>query len=293
MNLNIGNTSLMMVFLLEECNFACPHCVRDDEPMARGYRLTLQQLRSCLADCRQLQAVRWVHFSGGEPTLWEEAGRDLVDLLLAISDAGFTPGFTSNGSAFLDYDGCNRFFRRYFDASSTPLRLYLSIDTFHRNFDPETGRARCLDNVLRCRRRLPEDKETQLETNVLVTVSKEIISLLPEAMVAHYESLGANFSFVPLRFRGRAKALGDICPVLDSDDPSDLGAYVRFHRSQVIDGAAEASKREKVPNLILIGDAYYVAREASDDLIDRWLKVGHLGALPDDVVSQYSERPTT
>jgi len=293
MNLDIDNTSLMMIFLLDECNFACPHCVKEDEPMARGYRLTFEQLRSCLADCRKLETLRWVHFSGGEPTLWHEAECDLVDLLLAISDAGFIPGFTSNGSAFVDYDGCHHIFDRYFDASSTQLRLYLSIDTFHQNFDPEAGRARCLDNILRYRRHLPQAKELQLETNVLVTVSKEVRSLLPEPMVAHYESLGANFVFVPLRFRGRAKALGDICPVLDSDDPSDLGAYARFHRSKTIDRAAEAAKREKVPNLILIGDAYYVARETGDTLVDRWLRIGHLGALPDFVVRQYSERATT
>jgi MoaA/NifB/PqqE/SkfB family radical SAM enzyme len=292
MNLNIGNTSLMMVFLLEECNFACPHCVRDDEPMARGYRLTFRQLRSCLADCRELEAISWVHFSGGEPTLWEEAGRDLVDLLLAISDAGLIPGFTSNGSAFLDYDGCDRFFRRYVDASSTPLRLYLSIDTFHRNFDPETGRARSLDNVLRCRQRLPEDKAARVETNVLVGVSKELRSLLPDAMVAHYESLGANFIFIPIKFKGRAKGLGDICPVLDSDDLNDLGAYARFHRKQTIDRAVEAPKGEKVSNLVLIGDTYYVVREGTDNLINRWLKVGHLGTLPDAIVRQYSETST-
>jgi MoaA/NifB/PqqE/SkfB family radical SAM enzyme len=230
-----------------------------------------------------------VHFSGGEPTLWAEDGHGLVDLLLAISDAGFMPGFTTNGSAFLDYDSCNRFFRRYVDTASTPLRLYLSIDTFHQNFDPGTARARSLDNVLRCRKHLPKDRAGRLETNVLVTVSKEPASLLPEAMVAHYKSLGANFVFVPLVFKGRAKTLGDICPVLDSDDPDDLGAYARFHRKHTIDPAVEARTHEEVSNLVLIGDAYYVARKGAERGTDGWLRIGRLGALPDDIVRQYSE----
>lgn len=293
MDLEIGNTSLMMVFLLEECNLACPHCVRDDEPMAPGYRLTFLELQSCLADCRRLQAVSWVHFSGGEPTLWEEEGRDLVDLLLAISDAGFIPGFTSNGSAFLDHDSCNRFFRRYVDASTTPLRLYLSIDTFHQNFDPDTGRARSLGNVLQCRLRLPEDKAERLETNVLVAVSKELSSLLPDEMVAYYESLGANFSFMPLGFKGRAKALGDICPALDSDEPEDLGAYARYHRKQAADRPTETPQPDRASNIVLIGNEYYVHLEGASDFANGWQKIGLLGALPDAIVRQYSETRTT
>lgn len=116
---------------------------------------------------------------------------------------------------------------------------------------------------------------------------------MPEAMVAHYESLGANFSFIPLGFKGRAKALGDICPVLNGDDPNDLGAYARFHRNRTIDWAAEAPEREKASNLVLIGDSYYVVLTDVDKLSDRWLRVGHLGALPDVILSQYSETGTT
>ena len=46
---NIDST-FMMIFLLEECNFSCDHCVRCDEPMAPGYTLTYEQLNTCLSD---------------------------------------------------------------------------------------------------------------------------------------------------------------------------------------------------------------------------------------------------
>ena len=97
MEYDIIDRTLMMIFLLETCNLSCPHCVRDDEPMDTGYRLTSRQLLECLRDCDRLETIEWVHFSGGEPTLWREGERDLVDLLVDISNAGFEPGFTTNG----------------------------------------------------------------------------------------------------------------------------------------------------------------------------------------------------
>jgi MoaA/NifB/PqqE/SkfB family radical SAM enzyme len=265
MKVEITDRSLVLILLLEECNFGCPHCVRGDEPMAPGYRLTFEQLRACLRDCRRLPSVSWVHFTGGEPTLWKEAGRDLVDLLLEISAAGFVPGFTSNGSAFLEYDECERFLRRYLDASNAPLRLYLSIDTFHENFDGDAGRARCLDHVLQCRQRLPDDAAERLKTHVLATVSKEPASLLPDEMVAHYESLGVEFTLTPLRAAGRARAMADDCPEPEPAPPGDRASHIN-----------------------LIGEEYHVVLDGAD-LRDGWRTVARLGALPDWLVDQYAE----
>ena len=114
----IVNKSFMMIFLLEECNFACPHCVREDEPMDIGYRLSFRQLQSCLSDCRGLGSIRTVHFSGGETTLWREGELDLLDLLIEIAASGFTPGFITNGSSFHEYERCYDFFRRYVEGQA-------------------------------------------------------------------------------------------------------------------------------------------------------------------------------
>jgi MoaA/NifB/PqqE/SkfB family radical SAM enzyme len=288
MGIEINDKSLMMIFLLEECNFNCRHCVREDEPMDVGYRLSFQQLQRCLADCRTLEAVTWVHFSGGEPTLWREGDRDLVDLLLEISNAGFTPGFTTNGSAFVDYGRCDTLLRRYIEASTQPLRLYLSIDTFHGNFDRERARAVSLDNVLRCRRDLPHDRAEQLQLSVLVVVSKEPGSLLPGEMVSHYESLGVRFVFVPLGPSGRAKTMRHLCPVLDSDDPEDLGAYARFRKKDRADGSVLPDRQNQTSHIILVGDEYHVVLEGAPDFGGRWRSIGRLGALPDTIIRQYA-----
>jgi len=268
----------MMIFLLEECNFACPHCVREDEPMDRGYRLSSRELQLCLSDCRTLKSIDWVHFSGGEPTLWREGSRNLADLLLEISEAGFTPGFTTNGSLFLDYDRCRDFLNSYVDRSDRPVILYLSIDTFHGNFDVEKKRALSLDNVLKFRRSLPPGKVDLLDIRALVVISRDTKSLLPDEMVQHYTLLDVKFVFVPLTPKGKARDLKDLCPDLRSGSPEDLGAYLPFHNSS---REAEPEDRSKAQNMILIGGNYYFSNP--------WRKIARLGHLPEDIVRIYSD----
>jgi MoaA/NifB/PqqE/SkfB family radical SAM enzyme len=269
--------SMMMIFLLEECNFSCDHCVREDEPMSPGYKLSFKQLKTCLSDCQNLKTIEWVHFSGGEPTLWTERERDLIDLLIEISEAGFEPGFTTNGSNFIDYAKCHNFFKKYLDKASNRLRLYISIDIFHGNFDTEKGRAKSLDNILRCKRVIPSEKGKLLSVTVLVTVSKEIESLLPDEMIEYYESQGVEFNFIPLDLKGRAKSIGHLCPDLESDNPEDLGAYYPFHKKK--------NEREVKSNLVLIGNDYYLYDyDYGIEFPQRWHKVAQLGYLAEKIM---------
>lgn len=288
MGIDVADKSLMMVFLLEACNLRCPHCVREEEPMVPGYKLTFRQLQLCLSDCRRLESVRWIHFSGGEPTLWQEGKRDLLSLLIEISNAGFTPGFTTNGSSFLDYDRCLAFLSEYADASSAPLRLCLSIDSFHQNYDAESGRAQSLDNILKCKRQLPPNKGLLVDIRVIVVVSKEPESLLPEDMVDHYESMGVAFRFVPLRPGGRARTMRHLCPDLGSENPENLGAYVRYVQGSAGESGEKALRREYAVEIVLIGEEYYAFAADDRDYRVTWQKVGRVGRLPEEVVRAYA-----
>lgn len=271
--LNISDKSLMMIFLLESCNFSCPHCVREDEPMALGYNLSFEQLKLCLEDCRNLQSVKLVHFSGGEPTLWTDGEHDLADLLVAIAQAGFEPGFTTNGSNFEDQDKCNDLLHKYFNHATEPLCLYLSIDTFHNNFDVEQCRAPSLDNVIKFKSNISPEKNELLNITVITVISKDTNSLLPDEMVKHYSSLGVKFDFIPLRPKGKARSFAHLCPDLSSTKPEDLGAYYRFRPQEPL------AKTTSSSNLVLIGDDYY--------LPDPWRKVGLLGNLPEVIINVY------
>jgi len=265
--------TLIMIFLLEECNNDCPHCVRTDEPMLPGYKLYSEQLKICLEDCKKLESIEWVHFSGGEPTIWREGALGLVDLLIAISDAGFDPGFTTNGIIFQDYNECKGFFKKYLENSDRVLRLYLSIDTFHSNFDAVKGIAPSLDNLLRLGEDLTHEKKKQLDLTVLVVISKDVNSLLPEEMIRHYESMGVDFRFLPLKPMGKAGNLTDLCPVLRSDKPEDLGAYHKYYNKELVESRS-------VDNIVLIGNDYYFHTP-------QFRKIARLGRIPENVFEKY------
>lgn len=263
--------SLMMIFLLEECNFSCNHCVREDEPMAPGYKLSFEQLKKCLSDCNKLESIEWVHFSGGEPTLWTDGNRNLTDLLIEISKADFEPGFTTNGSFFINYKECNDFFQKYINNANKPMRLYLSIDTFHNNFDVEKGRAESLDNVIKCKNNMPTEKTELIKIVLIVVISKDSKSLLPNEMIDYYKSFGVEFNFIPLGFKGKAKSNSHLCPNLDSDNPEEMGVYYQFHQKK--------KKQELARNIVLIGNDYY--------LPDPWIKIAALGDLPKNIIDIY------
>lgn len=274
--------------LLEPCNFDCSHCLRSEEPMVPGYRLSFRQLQQCLADCCALKTITWVHFSGGEPTLWTEGELDLVDLLLEIAQAGYTPAFTTNGSLFVEPSRCQDFFERYVNSSAARLMVFLSIDTFHRNFNARGGRAQSLDNVVKCKQRLPPEKAESLDIRVAACVSKDTKSLLPDGMVRYYESLGISFAFGPLRPLGKARDLRHLCPDVDSEEPEDLGAFQCFHEPELRGSTPKQRRgREAGEALCLIGSDYFLPYQDPERGY-RWPKVAHLGSMPQDIVQAYS-----
>jgi hypothetical protein len=161
-----------------------------------------------------------------------------------------------------------------------PLRVYLTIDTFHNNFDPVRETARSLDNILKCKRELPREQADLLEVNAMAVISKDFNSLLPDGMIRYYESLGVAFGFLPLFPAGRAKSFSHLCPDVNSDNPEDLGAYQLFHRKKDQERRRKTQNRHRADFINLVGDDYYFARP--------WRKVGRLGRLPDEIIGAYS-----
>ena len=242
----IQPTHVMGVALLHKCNFNCDHCGyiyigdNEDHIIRPGYRMTWDQVQTAIKDCISLKGSIWnMNFTGGEPTLWEEEKFDLLDILIKVAEAGQLPSCNTNGSYFDDYGQCRDFFNRYLENSTIPLRTFISMDKFHKNYDEEKGRAKSLDNIMKYLDELPADKRELLPVHVVIIVTNDPDSSLPEEMKNYYGTAGITFGDFPMMAIGKAKELTGQLP-----DPPDLTDM----RRNVSNGPGV---------LTLVGDDYY------------------------------------
>jgi MoaA/NifB/PqqE/SkfB family radical SAM enzyme len=254
-------TNIIGVSLLHKCNFSCEHCGyiyigdTEDHVIRPGYRLTWEQVKTAIEDCAGLEECTWnMNFTGGEPTLWEEDGKDFVDILIETARAGLLPTYNTNGSAFYNYDKTCEFFRKYLDGCDTPLKTFISMDRFHKNFEPETSRARILDNLLEAYGSFPEDRRKLLSTHVVVIVTKDPGSSLPDELKEYYGARGVTFGDFPMLDVGKAKKLKEQQP--------EFSGYPEMP-------AREGSGPSVI---VLVGDDYYVKYEKKG-------KLGHIRDL--------------
>jgi MoaA/NifB/PqqE/SkfB family radical SAM enzyme len=253
-------THIMGVSLLYQCNFNCEHCGyiyigdAEDHIIRPGYRLTWDQIVTAIKDCASLRGSTWnMNYTGGEPTLWKEDGKDLADILIASAKAGTLPTYNTNGSYFDDYNRCYDFFHKYLDNADTPLKTFISMDKFHKNYNQETGRATSLDNVAKVIAAFPDKKKELLSTHVVIIVTKDPNSSLPEDMKKYYGSMGISFGDFPMLNIGKAKNLSDQMPEFSGFPPMPL-------------------KKGSGPQvLVLVGEDYYIGNK----------KVGTLGHMLD------------
>jgi organic radical activating enzyme len=250
----------MGVSLLHKCNFNCEHCGyiyvgdAEDHIIRPGYRLTWDQILTAIRDCASLEHSYWnMNYTGGEPTLWKEDGKDMVDVLVATAKGGALPTYNTNGSYFCDYDKCYNFFHRYLDSTDVPLKTFVSMDKFHKNYDQEKGRAKSLDTMLRVFDTYPEEQRMLLSIHVVIIVTKDPSSSLPEEMKNHYGSRGIAFGDFPMLNIGKAKSLKDQLPDFPGFTPPPRKAE---------DGP---------PGAVLVGDDYYLGDK----------KIGKLGHILD------------
>ena len=253
-------THIMGISLLHKCNFSCEHCgyiyIADEEDhiIRPGYRLTWDQVMTAIQDCASLENSYWnVNYTGGEPTLWKEDGKDFVDILIATAKGGTLPTYNTNGSYFEDYDKCYQFFHKYLDNTDVPLKTFISMDKFHKNYDQEKGRAKSLDTIAKVQETFPGEQRKLLPVHVVIIVTKDPDSSLPEEMKKHYGSMGVTFGDFPMLNVGKAKKLKDQQPEFSG---------FNFPLPKVGSGPMV---------LVLVGDDYYASSK----------KVGKLGRMLD------------
>jgi hypothetical protein len=207
---------------------------------------------TAISDCKSLSNSYWnMNYTGGEPTLWEEDGKDLVDILIATAKAGILPTYNTNGSYFEDYDRSYLFFHRYVDNTDTPLKTFISMDKFHKNYDQASGRAKSLDTLLKVLATFSPDQRELLPVHIVIIVTRDPNSSLPEEMKKFYGSKGITFGDFPMLNIGKAKDLKDQLPEFSG---------FKFDMPRVMNGPQV---------LTLVGDDYYTGNK----------KIGKLGHL--------------
>ncbi len=250
----------MGVSLLYKCNFSCAHCGyiyvgdAEDHIIRPGYRMTWEQVMTAIRDCESLENSYWnMNYTGGEPTLWEEDGKDLVDVLIATAKGSQLPTYNTNGSYFEDYGKCHEFFHKYLDNTDVPLKTFVSMDKFHKNYDQKAGRAKSLDNLAKVYESFPAARRELLSTHIVIIVTKDPDSSLPEEMKKHYGERGITFGDFPMLNIGKAKKLKDQLPEFSGFPPMPV-------------------KDTRGPQgLVLVGDDYYTGNK----------RIGKLGHMMD------------
>jgi hypothetical protein len=141
---------------------------------------------------------------------------------------------------------------------------------------------------LEFKRHLPREEQELLPITVAATISKDFRSLLPDDMVKHYERVGVEFAFLPMRPIGKGGRLRHLCPDVESDDAEDLGAFELVSSPESRRERAR-KQRHKGMGLILIGDTYWDRIQKDGDTEPGlWRQIGRLGHLPSWIIGAYA-----
>lgn len=177
------NEPKLILEMTYSCNTSCPSCCVKSEPlMQNSPRLSLPQVRTAV-DLAKSHGIRYVVFTGGEPTLLRGLGKAIA----YASSQGMTTRLNTNGWRF-----CKDYWRRLKDEGLDTVAI--SIDSSHNtrchNLNPIS-----IDKPLRTIR---ATIDAEIETLVAITYSKDQID-------KEKEILGITFRYFMLLG-------GEVCP---------------------------------------------------------------------------------
>ncbi len=94
---------LTSVVVTDKCNLDCDYCLSKNNGVVNA---SYDELSDYMKDAYS-RGVRYIYFSGGEPTVWTDNGKNLKDLVKASFDIGFLDAFiATNGTNPLDIKEC-------------------------------------------------------------------------------------------------------------------------------------------------------------------------------------------
>ncbi len=214
--------------LTDACNKQCAPCLRSVN--RKSFSLGYGHVETYLKDLDALShdyKIGYQFITGGEPTIWQDGDKDIVDVLQSFDRETCVRGLVvpTNGRVFEKEETARSLLGRLAQAMTRGLILGVSIADYQENFDDQGCLA--LDNVLRVSRRL----DMSLLTVIMVTLS--VSDDTSVRLLRRYPSLVQRVSaLAPL---GRAAKMKGDCPSLSlrGKDKSSLGSFLPFFKSDV------------------------------------------------------------
>ena len=126
---------------------------------------------------------------------------------------------------FNNQDMVKRYLGKYVE-SGNKIKIYLTIDNFHGNYDVQTMRSKILDNLLS----YMQEYKALIDLYVQSTFCTDDKHNLPQEFIRYYTDKGVKFMVNPLLPWGKGMKFKNIVPTLQvgSVDKSTLGAYKNY-----------------------------------------------------------------
>ncbi len=215
--------------ITDACNKNCNACLR--LPHSGTYNLRFDDVLAYQRDLRVLSSryrIAYQFVTGGEPTIWRDRDKDVVDILGALDDLGFVGLLTmpTNGKALEDKGAAAALLRRISERTTTGVVVGISIAEYQNNLD-ENGSA-ALDNTLD----LCKDPQIKIFPMALVTLSNDD-STSDRLRRLYPRLLQRVTALAPL---GGGADHAQACPSLSlsGNDKSSLGSFLPHFQSDVM-----------------------------------------------------------
>ncbi|GAB6096365.1 hypothetical protein JCM14469_26180 [Desulfatiferula olefinivorans] len=214
--------------LTDACNKRCKACLRI--PDHQAHKLCFDDIERYMNDLRVLAKRYTIGFqfvTGGEPTIWKDGGKDVGDVLIALSRLGLIRSITmpTNGKRFENLSYVTDLIKRLSVAENQTLIIGVSVADYQENFID--GRCLPLENLCAA----VADTESRVLPIALVTLFRE--DAMHEKLKASYPSVFQRIT--PLAPLGAGQDFIADCPSvsLSTGVKDTIGSFLPHFRKDV------------------------------------------------------------
>lgn len=218
----MSNKQILIIETTNICNSRCKHCLRENA-MHGKFTYKFDEMLTALKEIKEF-SLNFENFelkiSGGEPTIWKDGDKNIIDILSECQKLNFNYSLVTNGKLFSKFDYCEKFFKTLSERGVSLLNIFCTIDNFHENYFYDCP---ILDNLLKI-----EDVKINLTVQSTCSVAKDYN--ISSEFIKKYFDKGIKFIMNPLLPWGKGvECEKDVPKVnLNSNNKDQLGDYKKY-----------------------------------------------------------------